>query len=116
MNEHGLEQLEHFPTREMNTLDLILTSLPNQLLVINSPDKLSDHDAIAGTLKVSIHSIKKPWGKVYQYQKGDYESMRKGVFRFSKENYFSGHSGSCSVQPYYIVYSRVKGYAHSIEN
>ena len=27
-NVHGLEQLVHFPTREKNTLDLILTSLP----------------------------------------------------------------------------------------
>ena len=26
MNDHGLEQLVHFPTREENTLDLILTS------------------------------------------------------------------------------------------
>ena len=30
MNDHGLEQLVHFPTREKNTLDLILTSLPGQ--------------------------------------------------------------------------------------
>ena len=27
MNDHGLEQLVHFPTREKNTLDLILTFL-----------------------------------------------------------------------------------------
>ena len=51
---HGLEQLVHFPTREKNTLDLILTSLPGQFQEIHSPDKLSDHDVISGTLK--IHS------------------------------------------------------------
>ena len=28
MNDFGLEQLVHFPTRERNTLDLIITSLP----------------------------------------------------------------------------------------
>ena len=28
MNDRGLEQLVHFPTREKNTLDLLLTSLP----------------------------------------------------------------------------------------
>ena len=44
MNDHGLEQLVHFPTREKNTLDLILTSLPDQFQEIHSPDKLSDHD------------------------------------------------------------------------
>ena len=31
MNDHGLEQLVHLPTRETNTLDLLLTSLPGLL-------------------------------------------------------------------------------------
>ena len=53
-NVHGLEQLVHFPTREKNTLDLILTSLPGQFQEIHSPDKLSDHDVISGTLKIHI--------------------------------------------------------------
>ena len=53
-NDHGLEQLVHFPTREKNTLDLLLTSLPGQFQDIHSPDKLSDHDIDAGTLKVFI--------------------------------------------------------------
>ena len=35
MNDHGLEQLVHFPTREKNTLDLLLTSLPGQFLDIH---------------------------------------------------------------------------------
>ena len=54
MNDHGLEQLVHFPTREKNTLDLILTSLPGQFQEIHSPDNLSDHDVVSGTLNVYI--------------------------------------------------------------
>ena len=54
MNDHGLEQLWHFPTRGKNTLDLLLTSLSDQFQDIHSPDKLSDHDIVAGTLKVVI--------------------------------------------------------------
>ena len=54
LNDHGLEQLVHFPTREKNTLDLLLTSLPGQFQDIHSPDKLSNHDIVAGTLKVVI--------------------------------------------------------------
>ena len=57
MHNHGLEQLVHFPTREKNILDLILTSLPGQFQEIHSPDKLSDHDVISGTLK--IHTLQK---------------------------------------------------------
>ena len=44
LNDHHLEHLVHFPTREKNTLDLIITSLPSQFLDIKSPDRLSDHD------------------------------------------------------------------------
>ena len=55
--DHGLEQLIHFPTREENTFDLIITCLPGQF---QSPDKLSDHDIVASNLKAFIHPKKKP--------------------------------------------------------
>ena len=71
MNDHGLEQMVNFPTLEENTLDLILTSLPGQFQEVHSPDKLSDHDMVAGTLKVFIPPGKKPQRKVYLYGKGD---------------------------------------------
>ena len=50
MNDHGLEQMVHFPTREKNTLDLILTILSGQFQDIHSSDKLSDHDIVSGNL------------------------------------------------------------------
>ena len=75
----------HFPTRERNTSDLIITSLPGQFVDIHSPDRLSDHDIVSGTLKVVIPPppIKKPKRKVYRYQKGDYDSMRKETLKFA---------------------------------
>ena len=36
LNDHGLEQMVHFPTREKNTLDLILTTLPCQFKDVHS--------------------------------------------------------------------------------
>ena len=98
LKAHGLEQMVHFPTREKNTLDLILTSLPGQFQDIHFPDKLSDHAIVSGTLKVFIPPIKKPRRKVYLYQKGDYESMRKDTLEFAKEKYFTGHSDTRAVQ------------------
>ena len=86
MNDHGLEQLVHFPTREKNTLDLILTSLPGQFQEIHSPDKLSDHDVISGTLKIHIPPKKKPRRKVFLYQKGNFELMREDASGFAKDN------------------------------
>jgi hypothetical protein len=37
MNEASAEQLVLFPTRERNTLDLLITTLPEQFTVIKSP-------------------------------------------------------------------------------
>ena len=64
----------------------------------SSPDRLSDHDIVSGTLKIVITPIKKPRRKVYSYQKGDYESMRSDALRFAKERYFNGYSDTRSVQ------------------
>ena len=98
MNDYGLEQMVHFPTREKNILDLILTTLPGQFQDVLSPDKLSDHDIVSGTLKIFIPPIKKPRRKVSLYQKGGYEYMRKDTLEFTKEKYFSGHSDTRSAQ------------------
>ena len=98
LNDHHSERLVHFTTREKNTSDLIITSLPSQFLDIQSPDRLNDHDIVTGTLKIVIPPIKKLRRKVYRYQKGDYESMRSDAFRFAKERYFNGYSDSRSVQ------------------
>ena len=98
MNDHGLEQLVHFPTREENTLELILTSLPGQLQEMHSPDKLCFHDVVSGTLKVYIPPKKKHRMKVYLYHKGEFESKRKDASDFAKDRYFNGYSYNRSVQ------------------
>ena len=53
---------------------------------------------VAGTLKVFIPPRKKPRRKVYLYQKGDFDSMRRDSSNFAKDKYFNGHSGSRSVK------------------
>ena len=47
----------------LNTLDLIISSLPSQFLDIKSPDRLSDHDIVSGTLKIGIPQLKNLEGK-----------------------------------------------------
>ena len=49
-------------------------------------------------LKLSFPPIKKPRRKVYLYQKGDYELMRKDAFEFAKDKYFNGYPDTRSVQ------------------
>ena len=50
MNDHDLEQLVQFPTRQKIHW-IKLFSLPVQFQEIHSPDKLSDHDRISVILK-----------------------------------------------------------------
>ena len=81
-------QLVHFPTRAKEHFGFdyqFITSLPSQFLDIQSPDRLSEHGIVSGTLKIVILPIKKPRRKVYRYQKGDYESMRSDALRFTKK-------------------------------
>ena len=60
-------------------------------------DKLCDPNTVSGFLRIFIPHIKKPRRKVYSYQKGDFETMRKDVLRFAKK-YFNGHLDTTSVQ------------------
>ena len=92
MDDHGLKQMIPFPTCDKNTFDLIHTSLSCQFRDIHSPDKLCDNDIVSGFLRISIPHIKKTRWKVYSYQKGDFETMRKDALRFAKEKYFNHHS------------------------
>ena len=69
LSGYGLEQLVHFPTRERNTFDLIITSLPGQFVDIHSPDRLSDHGIVSGTLKVVIPPLKNLRGKYIDISK-----------------------------------------------
>ena len=58
ISDHELEQVVHFPTRGQNTFNLIITSLPGQSVDIHSPDRLSDHDIVSGTLKTVISPLR----------------------------------------------------------
>ena len=70
-----------FKTRVLHAAALVSLGakaiFPGQFQDIHSPDKLNDHDIVAGTLKVFIPPRKKPRRNVYLYQKGDFDSMRR---------------------------------------
>ena len=113
MHDLGLEQMVRFPTREKNTLDLIITSLPKQFVDVSSPDRLSDHDIISGTLKVKVERKRFVRRKFFLYGKGDYDSMRKAAKDFGSEKYFNGHSGSRNIEENWLL---VKNFLKEIES
>ena len=89
----------HFPTREKNTLDLILTSLPGQFQEVRSPDKLSDHDVISGTSKVYILPKKTSEEGVFISERRFWVDEERCVWLCKKKNrYFNGNTDNHSVQ------------------
>ena len=98
MNEHGLNQLVNFPTREQNTLDLIISSGKSQFTNVHSPDKLSDHDIVSATLNVSVPPVKVKRRKRYLYDKGNYDSMRSDASKFAKDRFVNGLASSRDIE------------------
>ena len=71
LNEQGAEQLVSFPTRNENTLDLLISTAPNQFSNICSQDSLSDHEIVSAELNYHRTHRKLPKRKYFQYTKGD---------------------------------------------
>ena len=98
MNDHGLKQLMHFPTREKihwiyySFLFLVsfrtFTHWTNSAIVI----------LLLELCEFLFAPIKSPGRKGYLYQKDVYKSMRKDAFEFAKEKYFKGYPDARSVQ------------------
>ena len=58
MNDHGLEQIITLPHSRKEHIGLDSHTLPGQFKDVHSPDKLSDHDIVSGTLKIFIPPIR----------------------------------------------------------
>ena len=46
LQDHGLQQLVTFPTRDFNTLDLVSSNKPSTILNVQSIAGISDHDIV----------------------------------------------------------------------
>ncbi|MEL7079481.1 MAG: reverse transcriptase domain-containing protein, partial [Cyanobacteria bacterium J06582_2] len=90
MDDHSLTQLVNFPTREEATLDLIMTTTPDQFKEIYSPYKFSDHSAIKCILRTP-ESIKGGLKRIIKkYNQGNFDKMRVEASKFSCSTYLNG--------------------------
>jgi hypothetical protein len=92
LNDHHMEQMVNFPTRDNHTLDLIVTLL-GPIREVCSPDQLSDHEIVSCHLIIRTKHIKTIKRKCYLYNK-----MRDDTKMFSKEKYFNGQQNTRNVE------------------
>ena len=91
LNDQSAEQLVSFPTRKENTLDLLITTLPNQFTEVCTRDTMSDHDILSAKFNFHKPQVKQPKRKFFQYAKGDYQSIKQDARKFTREKYFNGY-------------------------
>ena len=77
LHDHFLEQYNTTPTRCNNTLDLVLTNIPNKVKIceILSPaqaELFTDHSIIDFELSMCYNQLLKIRRTVYNYRQGDY--------------------------------------------
>ena len=81
LDDYFLEQLNKFPTRENNILDLVITSIPdkiiiNELLKPSDSKILTDHSAILFELTAACSPLQKVNRFVFDYQRANFEGLR----------------------------------------
>ena len=80
LNDRFLLQLNHLPTRGSNVLDLVISSMPDQVnaFEVINPDKASvftDHCIVSFKATIAVKAPSKNQRFVYNYVRGDFEGL-----------------------------------------
>ena len=76
-NDNMLTQVQHEPTRGENILDLVFTTIPDQVKKVNAVPGMADHDAVSAELDTAVKYSRKQPRTVYLYKKGDMEGVKQ---------------------------------------
>jgi hypothetical protein len=84
LNDHFLTQVNNFPTRGDNILDLLITSVPEHVIItqIETPENaavFTDHYVVFYKLNASVTIPAKTHRYVYDYGKGVFEGLRSAL-------------------------------------
>jgi hypothetical protein len=79
LNDCGLEQLVEEPTRQENTLDLIITNSPQLIPRIEILPGLSDHDAVYCEVTIHPQKRKQVPRLIPLYKKADWDGLRNSM-------------------------------------
>ena len=79
LNDYNLEQLVEEPTRQENTLDLIITNNPQLIPRVEVLPGLSDHDTVYCEVAINTLKRKQAPRSIPLYKKADWESLKKSM-------------------------------------
>ncbi|KAL8618799.1 hypothetical protein ACOMHN_000227 [Nucella lapillus] len=85
IQENGLQQMVTFPTREANTLDLIITNTPQLISRVEPLPRISDHEVVYAELNIETQRKKQVERNIRLYNKADWEKLQKSASETAKE-------------------------------
>ena len=71
LQDHGLQKLVTFPTRQVNMLDLVATNKPSSIINIQSLAGVSDHDIVLFEVRSQVEMIEQPQRTIYMYDRAN---------------------------------------------
>ena len=82
LDDYFLEQINNFPTRGDNILDLVITSIPNKVNVCemlrpSESEMSTDHNAIIFDLKTECIPLSRATRTVFDYGRADFDGLRE---------------------------------------
>ena len=108
LDDFSLTQHVQVPTRPASnkTLDLILSSYPNNISCVNPVPGISDHLAILFNINIKATRSFKPPHKVYIYKKADFPSFNKYMSKASMDFFESPNLQSNSVTTNWEIFKK----------
>ncbi|CAG2250335.1 unnamed protein product [Mytilus edulis] len=96
LDDHGLQQMVEEPTKESNTLDLIITNYPNSFIRVETIHGISDHDIVFAELKtIPSKQTQKPRNiSLYKKAKGD--NIKEDLKSINEEITKMNHQDCCT--------------------
>ena len=85
LNDHGLEQMVHKPTRGDNTLDLLVTNRPSSVNRIEIMPKISDHATVFADISCQPKFIKQVPRRISLFSKANWGAVQDGLLPLAKE-------------------------------
>ena len=94
LNDHGLQQMVTFPTRENNTLDLFLTNFPTLVPRTEGVPGISDHFAVYMEFQIQPERRNNTQRKVPCYKRADWPALHTAAAELSNSIIDSFTTGS----------------------